>query len=105
MICISVQPAEKIIFLRRVFYNFRVLLLLSLRNIKKKNVKGKRDGHVRNKTCTLSSKKIDYTDTAGTVIQTFALLLMRKNNYSKIVKEYVSLQASSIFIFTYQRVK
>lgn len=104
MICISVQPAEKIIFLRRVFYNFRVLLLLSLRNLKK-NVKGKRDGRVRNKTCTLSSKKIDYTDTAGTVIQTFALLLMRKNNYSKIVKEYVSLQASSIFIFIYQRVK
>ena len=87
------------------FTIFGVLLLLSLRNLKKKNVKGKRDGHVRKKTCTLSSKKIDYTDTAGTVIQTFALLLMRKNNYSKIVKEYVSLQASSIFIFMYQRVK
>ena len=104
MICISVQPAEKIIFFRRVFYNFRVLWLLSLKSLEK-NEKGKRDSHVRKKTCTLSSKKIDYTDTAGTVFQTFALLLMRKNNYSKIVKEFVSLQASSIFIFMYQRVK
>ena len=58
MLCISVLLAEKMIFFRRVIYNFPVFQLLSLRNLKKKkNIKGKRD-HVRKKTsmCTLSSE-------------------------------------------------
>ena len=36
MLCISILLAEKMIFFRRVIYNFPVFQLLSLRNLKKR---------------------------------------------------------------------
>ena len=78
MICISVLLAEKMIFFRRVIYNFPVFQLISLRKLLKKTVKGKLD-HVRR--LVHCRPKIDYTDTVGKVSQKFTLLSMLKNNY------------------------